>query len=169
MSNYNLNIDDDVHKALKERDETIVDALNEAARQYLDLASMDNEAGLRRRLDDLDQRIEDWHERQLTAEEKIAELEAQRDVVVEKLEALEEESNSWEEDLDELLEDMQDGDMNVFSSHPRVDEIARSHDETPDSVLDALQDRAGERDLEMSASRFREVKAQSVVAEGGDL
>ncbi|MFC6720726.1 hypothetical protein [Halobacteriaceae bacterium SHR40] len=169
MGNYNVNLDDDLHEALRNLDEPIVDALNTAGRQYVDLASMDNETGLRRRLDDLDQRIEARNEQKLTIEEKIAELEAQRDVVAENLEKLKEESNSWEEDLNELLDDMQDGDMNVFSSHPLVDEIARSHDETPESVLDALQDRASERNLKMSESRFREVKAQSVVVEEGNI
>jgi predicted nuclease with TOPRIM domain len=168
VSNYNLNLDEDVHEALRNRDESIVDALNEAARQYLDLASMDTEAGLRRRLDDIDQRLEEWQERRLVADEKIDELEAERDVIVEQLETLEEESNSWEEDLDAVLDEMQDGNKNMFAEHPRVDDVARAHDEQPESVLDALQERADERGLDMESSRFQQVKAQNV-AQRGDV
>jgi len=168
MANYNLRLDDDVHEALRERDETMVDALNAAARQYLGLAEMDNKAALNRRIDDLEQRIAEWEAQEARAQENISRLKEMRAVLVEQREEIEAQENSWEEDLDALLDDMQTSGQNMFAEHADVEEIARTHDETPDGVLDALQQRAGERGLGMADDRFKQELAQQVVAQGGD-
>jgi len=97
-------------------------------------------------------------ERKQEAEKEVQRQNQRIESLQERLEELRDEEGTVEEALDEVLDDMSELDLRVWPDHGKVNRLAREHfnGATGHEVIEALKERADERDLELSDDQFEE-------------
>lgn len=135
--------------------------VTEAIFEYAGGEQLDSVPALRRQINRMERDLRNLREEHRDLGKSIERKETRRSELKDRLHALEEEQQTTVEKLDALLDAMVDSEMNVFVGHSRVENIARfeyakTDDETQQQVLDDLQERATERDLDLVSERFEE-------------
>ena len=88
---------------------------------------------------------------------KVASLNDEISALEDQLETIEDESDSYENALDDVLDEMVDEGTHVFDGHGSIRDIATDHNTDQPVVIDDLKDRADERNLDLSDFRFEQI------------
>jgi chromosome segregation ATPase len=154
-----IEFDEDLKQAIDEHDMTMRDIVHKGVRGLLGQADLEEEYLLKARIEELEQEISHWESKEQEAYEKKESKLQELDILQMKLAETREEANTYEDDLDAILDDMVDNGMNVFEDHPAVKDIARSHNHDPEEVITDLRARADTRVLGLDKTRFVEQTA----------
>ena len=152
--------------------------VDQALRMYLGLDEGSTEAALERKLEELDDKLEEYEQKVETIQSEREELREQKQLVAEQLEEIREKKASYKEKLDEILEDMVEHPNQTVMAYmseikdAATDEYGQPTKDNISRVIADLKDRRDERDLEIPDHRFKRTAAsvssnQPAAADGG--
>jgi chromosome segregation ATPase len=166
MGTTNVDLDDDVHAALRAKDDTMRDAINDAVRENLGIEDLSSADAVERRMAKRESELRDVREEREQLEVRETELESELERLEDQLETIEANAASLTEDLDEILDAMLDKpNMHKFAGLKSIKHTASDHEMVADDFVAKLQDRADERNLGIDDARFRS-KAEESVSDG---
>jgi len=151
-----IEFDEDLKQAIDDHDMTMRDIVHKAVRGMLGQADLDTEYLLEARIEELEKEIAHWESKEQEAREKKQSKQQELEILQKKLEETREESNSYEDDLDTVLDEMVESGQNVFVEHPDVKELSRTHERDPEAVISDLKSRSDARELPLDETRFEQ-------------
>lgn len=166
MTTTNIDIDDDLHAALKDKDRSMKDYVNATIREDLGLDDLSSEDAVQRRISQKEDELRDVRKEREQLEAREDSLAEEIERLEEKIEVIEANSQSITETIDGILDDMVDNPRkHVFVALPVVKRAASEHDVTAGDIMQALRDRADERELNIEEERFRKKSAAQAASQ----
>lgn len=159
-------------QAVKDDDENMWEAITDAIMMKYGLADVETEEAFRTRIERIEQRIQNLQSQKEEVEEEIATLEQDREDEQRALEQYLNKRETIETIQNRILETLEGTSLSVRSQSADLREIARREyghetDENINKVISDLRARAEERGREVSDSQFSEGTVGSVRSEGG--
>lgn len=156
----------EVPPPLKERfrqmDGSITENVVEAMEIYAGEGQSDSKAAIERQISRFREQKRKGERMKNDAEEMIEEAEDGIDRLQAKLERLEASSASYEDDLDDLIQDLRENQRAVFEDHPSIERIAGEHGKTQQQVLDDLEERSDLNETYFTEGRPEETPMDEV-------
>lgn len=138
----NLNVPADLKERLKQGTDSQTEQVVEALEIYFGEEQSGNRAAIERQIQRYEEQKARGKQMKQDGEDMVKEAESGIRRLKARLDSLEQSEASYEDDLDELLEEMEANEMAVWADHPSAVRIAREHDATTDTVMDDLKERA---------------------------
>lgn len=161
-------------EALKEADEPMWKVIDESVRMNLGVGGVETEEAFRRRIERLEQEIEDVQSQIEALNNEQSRLEQQKEDEQRRLEQYLSEREDIETIQDRILDDLASTSMSVYAKKSELRELARREygHETDQNMMKAisdLKDRRTERGLDVPDSQFTEnVNSKPAMTDGND-
>lgn len=142
----------ELKERLKSGDDSMKSQIVEALEIYFGQGETSSRAAIERQIQRYEEKRARGRQMIQDGEDMVSEAEDALEALQIRLEKLERQDETYEEALDEQIEDMQDdGSFSVWEDHPTVERISRDHGKTPSTVIDDLKDRS-----DIDPSRFEQ-------------
>lgn len=138
----NLNVPADLKERLKQGNDSQTEQIVEALEIYFGEEQSGNRAAIERQIQRYEEQKARGKQMKQDGEDMIKEAESGIRRLKARLDSLEQSEQSYEEDLGELLQEMEEQPMAVWADHPSATRIAREHDKSPSTVIDDLKERS---------------------------
>lgn len=142
VERLDAHIPSELKERLRQGDATQKEQVVEALEIYFGEDQSGNRAAIERQIQRYEEQKARGEQMKQDGEDMIREAESGIRRLKARLDSLEQSEASYEDDLDELLEEMEANEMAVWSDHPSAVRIAREHDTTTDTVMADLEERA---------------------------
>lgn len=155
------NVPPEVKEIVEEQDDYQWKVITDAIMQTYGGERLNSIPALEREREQHSRQIRNFKEEISDREEEIDRRKRRIGEIDGRIEQMEEERSTYADEIEALLNKMAESSMHVYIGHSRIQRLARHEyggkkDEKQKQVIADLKDRADERDLGLSASRFEE-------------
>lgn len=138
----NLNVPADLKERLKQGNDSQTEQVVEALEIYFGEQQSGSRAAIERQIQRYEEQKARGKQMKQDGEDMIREAEAGIRRLNARLDSLQQSEATYDDDLDELLQEMEANEMAVWADHPSTVRIAREHDKSTSTVMDDLKERS---------------------------